>query len=227
LPVLPEGACRAREKDLSYEIAPVDLRKNEQKTANFSGLTHTARSRSSKTKRSSSTIDIINEYLEDEYPNPAPMPATCRPSPGADALEDYGDNVFAPDQPSSQPSSPALKESATGKAGRYRALVNPQPEWLIRHRGPRLSGHDFSMADAPRSRCPDPGQHGDRGEPGLKNLTGWLGRLRQLEHPRLGPLSPLDALVAKSRNPVDPGLASALIENYSQLRETKETAAQA
>src|SRR5215467_8601729 len=85
------------EKDLEYEKVFVDLRKNEQKTAEFLRLNPYGKVPVLEDEEIviyESTI--INEYLEDEYPNPALMPSDSAGRARVRMLEDYGDNVFLP-----------------------------------------------------------------------------------------------------------------------------------
>jgi glutathione S-transferase len=79
------------EKDLPYEIVPVDLRAKEQKTPDFLKLNPNG-------KVPVLTDDdlvlyescIINEYLEEKYPNPPLMPKDPAKKAKARILIDYG-----------------------------------------------------------------------------------------------------------------------------------------
>ena len=84
-------------KELEYETVLVDLRKGEQKTAEFLKLNPYG--------RVPVLIDdevvvydstIINEYLEDEYPHPNLMPEDSWGRARVRLLEDYCDNSFLP-----------------------------------------------------------------------------------------------------------------------------------
>ena len=79
------------EKDLPYEIVPIDLRAKEQKTPDFLKLNPNG-------KVPVLTDDdlvlyescIINEYLEEKYPNPPLMPKDPAKKAKARILIDYG-----------------------------------------------------------------------------------------------------------------------------------------
>jgi glutathione S-transferase len=79
------------EKNLPYEIVPIDLRKQEQKTPEYLKLNPYG-------KVPVLTDDgtvlyescIINEYLNEKYPNPALMPADLGKRAKARILTDYG-----------------------------------------------------------------------------------------------------------------------------------------
>jgi glutathione S-transferase len=85
------------EKDLEYEKIFVDLRKGEQKTAEFLRLNPYG--------KVPVLIDedeviyestVINEYLEDEYPHPLLLPEDSGARARVRLLEDYCDNSFMP-----------------------------------------------------------------------------------------------------------------------------------
>ena len=79
------------EKDLPYEIVPIDLRAKEQKTPDFLKLNPNG-------KVPVLTDDdlvlyescIINEYLEEKYPNPPLLPKDPAKKAKARILIDYG-----------------------------------------------------------------------------------------------------------------------------------------
>jgi len=79
------------EKNLPYEIVPIDLRKQEQKTPEYLKLNPYG-------KVPVLTDDgtvlyescIINEYLNEKYPNPPLMPADLGKRAKARILTDYG-----------------------------------------------------------------------------------------------------------------------------------------
>jgi glutathione S-transferase len=79
------------EKNLSYEIVPIDLKKGEQKTPEYLKLNPYG-------KVPVLTDDgtvlyescIINEYLNEKYPNPPLMPADLGKRARARILIDYG-----------------------------------------------------------------------------------------------------------------------------------------
>jgi len=171
------------EKDLSYEVVPVDLRKNEQKTAEFLRLNPYGKVPVLEDEEIviyESTI--INEYLEDEYPLPALMPEDSAGRARIRMLEDYGDNIFLP-QTSQVLAELARPESErdSDKLGRYKAGIVRSLEWLYSSlEGREYLVSDFSMADVAFV----PGililaNMGIEVNPGWKNLAAWIGRLRQ------------------------------------------------
>jgi len=85
------------EKDLSYEVVPIDLKAGDQKRPEFLKLNPFG--------KVPVLIDdevivydstIINEYLEDEYPHPTLMPGDSAARARVRTLEDYADNAFIP-----------------------------------------------------------------------------------------------------------------------------------
>ena len=79
------------EKNLPYEIVPIDLRKQEQKTPEYLKLNPYG--------KVPVLVDegtvlyescIINEYLDEKYPNPPLMPADLGKRAKARILTDYG-----------------------------------------------------------------------------------------------------------------------------------------
>ncbi len=85
------------EKDLTFEIVPVDLKAGEQKRPEFLKLNPFG--------KVPVLIDdemivydstIINEYLEDEYPHPPLLPADSSARARVRTFEDYADNAFIP-----------------------------------------------------------------------------------------------------------------------------------
>lgn len=85
------------EKDLEYERVHVDLRKGEQKAAEFLKLNPYG--------KVPVLIDddvvvydstVINEYLEDEYPYPSLMPSDSEGRARTRLLEDFRDTHFNP-----------------------------------------------------------------------------------------------------------------------------------
>jgi glutathione S-transferase len=79
------------EKNLPYRIVPVDLRKKEQKGAEFLQLNPYGKV-PVLTDDATTLYEscIINEYLDEKYPNPALMPADCGARAKVRLLIDYG-----------------------------------------------------------------------------------------------------------------------------------------
>lgn len=84
-------------KDLEFERRTVDLSKNEQRSAEFLKLNPFG--------KVPVLVDedvvvydstIINEYLEDEYPDPRLMPEDSAGKAQVRMLEDLADNLFVP-----------------------------------------------------------------------------------------------------------------------------------
>jgi glutathione S-transferase len=90
------------EKDLDYQKIMVDLRKNEQMQPSFLALNpfHKVPVLIDEEDDSNRVVvydsTIINEYLEDEYPEPALLPSAGDSAARARVrqLEDYADNAF-------------------------------------------------------------------------------------------------------------------------------------
>jgi glutathione S-transferase len=79
------------EKNLPYEIVPIDLRKQEQKTPEYLQLNPYGKV---PVLTDDNTVLyeslIINEYLEEKYPNPSLMPKDAGKKAKARILVDYG-----------------------------------------------------------------------------------------------------------------------------------------
>jgi glutathione S-transferase len=79
------------EKNLPYEIVPIDLRKQEQKTPEYLQLNPYGKV---PVLTDDNTVLyeslIINEYLEEKYPNPSLMPKDAGKKAEARILVDYG-----------------------------------------------------------------------------------------------------------------------------------------
>ena len=79
------------EKNLPYEIVPIDLRKQEQKTPEYLKLNPYGKV---PVLTDDTTVLyeslIINEYLEEKYPNPPLMPKELGKKAKARILVDYG-----------------------------------------------------------------------------------------------------------------------------------------
>ena len=79
------------EKNLPYEIVPIDLRKQEQKTAEYLKMNPYGKV---PVLTDDATVlyesCIINEYLEEKYPNPPLLPKDPGKKAKARILIDYG-----------------------------------------------------------------------------------------------------------------------------------------
>ena len=171
------------EKELSYETVLVDLRKQEQKNPEFLRLNPYGKV---PVLEDEDLIiydsTIINEYLEDEYPEPPMMPEDSAGRARVRTLEDYADNSFLPR------TGLVLAELAKPEAGRdaerlarYQTEIGRGLAWL----DSSLSGKEylvggFSIADIAFV----PGvlilpQLGVEIDPRWHNLTAWIARLRE------------------------------------------------
>jgi len=139
------------EKELSYEMIHVDLRKGEQKKPEFLKLNPFG--------KVPVLVDeeivvydstVINEYLEDEYPHPALLPAESAARARARSLEDYADIAFI------LPLGVLMNEVRKPEAERDAERVRRSREEIERAlaflngqlgESPFLAG-DFSVADA-------------------------------------------------------------------------------
>lgn len=139
------------EKNLPYEIIPVDLRKQEQKTAEFLKLNPYG--------KVPVLLDdgtalyescIINEYLNEKYPNPPLMPGDPGKRAKARILTDYG--LAHLDEPYQKLRVELMKEQAEQKQETIEAAKNSLRK-LLQHLEnelgdqPYLAGN-FSLADA-------------------------------------------------------------------------------
>lgn len=171
------------EKDLEYEKVFVDLRKQEQKSAEFLHMNPYG--------KVPVLVDedeviydstIINEYLEDEYPLPRLMPEDSQGRAMARLLEDYCDNSFIP------PTTMLLAQLRKPEAERDVQRVEQARDELRRclyFLGDKLNGneyligHEFSLADAAFApRMMVLGRLGFEFEPALAPVQAWLERIR-------------------------------------------------
>jgi glutathione S-transferase len=171
------------EKDLEFERVNVDLRKNEQKAPEFLKLNPYG--------KVPVLVDedvvvydstIINEYLDEEYPNPALMPQDSATRARVRLLEDFCDNSFIP--PAGIVLTELHKPEAERDAERVRRCQAEMGRVLARLEA-QLEGKqylvgDFSLADvAFVPRVLILGQLGVELEPRLQNVAAWIGRLRE------------------------------------------------
>ena len=171
------------EKDLSYELTPVDLQAGEQKRPEFIKLNPFG--------KVPVLIDedeviydstIINEYLEDEYPLPHLLPEDSQGRARARVLEDYCDNSFIP------PTTTLLAQIRKVEAERDGQRVEQARDELRRslyYLRDKLNGEDFlvgrefSLADAAFApRIMVLGRLGFELEPALAPVQAWIDRLR-------------------------------------------------
>jgi glutathione S-transferase len=171
------------EKDLSFEIVPVDLKAQEQKRPEFLKLNPFG--------KVPVLIDdemivydstIINEYLEDEYPHPPLLPSDSAARARVRTFEDYADNAFIPvtgiimqelRKPEGERDNEKLA-NARQQVSRMLAVIDGSlagRQWLA---------GNFSLADvafAPRVVILE--ALGVPLDPEWKNVAGWIQRLNQ------------------------------------------------
>ena len=171
------------EKDLEFERVPVDLHKGEQKTPEFLKLNPYG--------KVPVLIDedvvvydstIINEYLDEEYPNPPLMPEDSAGRARVRLLEDFCDNSFIP--PSIVILAELHKPEAERDAERIRRCAVEMARVLARMEGQlegkEFLGGDFSLADAAFApRAVILSKLGVELDPRLSNVAAWIGRLRE------------------------------------------------
>jgi len=171
------------EKDLEYELVLVDLHASEQKSTEFLKLNPYG--------RVPVLVDddvvvydstIINEYLDDEYPEPKLMPDESAARARVRMLEDYSDMSFVP------PTMVVLSELHKPEEQRDNELLQRYRTEIARvvaRLDRQLEGHEylvgnFSLADvsfAPRVMVLH--QLGVEIDSRLQNVPGWIARLRE------------------------------------------------
>ena len=171
------------EKDLEFEKILVDLHKGEQKSPEFLKLNPYG--------KVPVLIDddvvvydstIINEYLDEEYPNPPLMPEDSAGRARVRQLEDFCDNSFIP--PAGLVLAELHKPEAERDSDRVRRCQGEISRVLGRLEN-QLEGReflvgDFSLADiafVPRVLLLP--QLGVEVDARLQNLAAWIGRLRE------------------------------------------------
>jgi glutathione S-transferase len=171
------------EKDLSYEIAPVDLRAGEQKHPDFLKLNPFGKVPvlvDDEVVVYDSTI--INEYLEDEYPHPQLLPTESAARARARTLEDYADNAFIP------LTGAIMQELRRPEAERDQEKLGTSRQHVTRMLAMldgALAGRswlvgNFSLADvAFAPRVVILGALGITLDAEWKNLASWIQRLNQ------------------------------------------------
>jgi len=171
------------EKDLEFERLHVDLRRGEQKTAEFLKLNPYG--------KVPVLIDddvvvydstIINEYLDEEYPLPSLMPEDSAGRAHVRLLEDFCDNSFIPPagvvlaelhKPEAERDAERIKRYH-GEIGRVLARLEGYLE------GKQFLVGDFSLADiAFVPRLVILPQLGVEVDARLQSVASWIGRLRE------------------------------------------------
>jgi glutathione S-transferase len=171
------------EKDLEYEKIFVDLRKREQKTADFLRLNPYG--------KVPVLIDeeevfydstIINEYLEDEYPHPPLLPEDSAARARVRLLEDFCDNSFIP------PTTVLLTELRKPEAERTADRIqqsHAEIRQCLTHlqeklgSGEFLVGGKFTLADAAFApRIVLLNRLSVDLDSSLANVANWIERLR-------------------------------------------------
>ncbi len=139
------------EKEISYELVSVDLRKSEQKRPEFLRMNPFGKVPvlvDDEVVVYDSTV--INEYLEDEYPFPRLLPEDSSDRARARSLEDYADIAFI--LPVGVMMNEVRKPEAERDQERMRRSREEIERALVHLNGqlgerPYLAG-DFSVADA-------------------------------------------------------------------------------
>jgi glutathione S-transferase len=171
------------EKDLEYERLHVDLHKGEQRAPEFLKLNPYG--------KVPVLIDediviydstIINEYLDEEYPNPPLMPEDSAGRARVRLLEDFADNSFTP--PAGMILTDLHKPEGERDAEKVRKYQS-EIAWILGRLEVNLEGKeyltsDFSLADVafvPRILVLS--QLGVELDARLQNVASWIGRLRE------------------------------------------------
>lgn len=170
------------EKNLAYEIVPIDLRKKEQKHPDYLKMNPYGKV---PVLTDDSTVlyesVIINEYLDEKYPDPPLMPKDPAKKAKARILVDYGMAHF--DSPYQKLRTELMKEAKEqsqpiidGAKGELRKLLARFEDELGDQ--PYLLG-DFSLVDAdllPRFTRLE--GFGVLPDPSLPRLGGYLERMK-------------------------------------------------
>ena len=172
------------EKNLPHEIVPIDLRKQEQKTAEYLKMNPYGKV---PVLTDDATVlyesCIINEYLEEKYPNPPLLPKDPGKKAKARILIDYGmahfDNPYQKlrmeltkdSKEQSQPIIDGAKKELSKLLQRFEEELGDQ-QYLV---------GDFSLADAdliPRFTRLE--GFGVLPDPSLPRLTKYMERMKAL-----------------------------------------------
>ncbi len=171
------------EKDLEYERVHVDLHKGEQRLPEFLKLNPYG--------KVPVLIDedvvvydstIINEYLDEEYPNPPLMPEDSAGRSRVRLLEDFADNSFTP--PAGMIMAELHKPEGERDAERIRKYQSEITRVLSRLEvaleGKEFLAGEFSLADiAFVPRVLVLGQLGVEPDARLQHVASWTARLRE------------------------------------------------
>ncbi|HKD66679.1 MAG TPA: glutathione S-transferase family protein [Candidatus Binataceae bacterium] len=183
------------EKSLSYEFAAVDITKGEHRRPEFLRFNPYGRVPvlvDEDTVVYDSTI--INEYLDDEYPDPPVLPRIEHSSLRARArlFEDFADTSFTPQvgQFMSEMAK-AEAERDQGRVQRLRQTIERVLDYVNRElQGQHFLAGEFSVADIGfLPRLVVMRELGVDVAAGRTNLDGWLKRL--LERPSIQSLEGL------------------------------------
>jgi glutathione S-transferase len=171
------------EKGLSYDKVPVDLSQGEQRKPEFLKLNPYGRVpvlTDGDTAIYESTI--INEYLEEKYPNPSLMPRDPFGKARARMMEDFCDSQFMVSM------SPLVRQLLfTPENARDQSVIDKAREEMrghLRRLDQELGGKEYlagsySLADAAFTPSivflPFLGVEID---PSLENVTAWVARLK-------------------------------------------------
>ncbi len=177
------------EKSLTYELIQVDLLKGEQRRPEFLRLNPYGKVPvliDEDTTIYDSTI--INEYLDDEYPDPPLLPAIESSTLRARArlFEDFADNSFTPQvgQLMAEFAKPEAERDAS-RLQRSRQTVERVLDYLNHElSGQQYLATEFSVADIGfAARLLVLKELGIEPASGRANVDGWLKRL--LERPSI------------------------------------------
>ena len=171
------------EKKLPFEIVPIDLRKGEQKTPEFLKLNPYGKV---PVLTDGDTVlyesCIINEYLEEKYPDPPLMPADLGKRAKARILIDYG--LAHLDGPYQKLRQELMKEPKEQSEPVIEAAKNDLRKLLQRFENeigdqPYLLG-EFSLADADLiTRFTRLEGFGVLPDPSLPRLSKYLERMKE------------------------------------------------
>jgi glutathione S-transferase len=171
------------EKKLPFEIVPIDLRKGEQKTPEFLKLNPYGKV---PVLTDGDTVlyesCIINEYLDEKYPNPPLMPADLGKRAKARILIDYGlahldgpyqklrQELMKDPKEQSEPVIVAAKNDLRKLLQRFENEIGDQPYLL----------GEFSLADADLiTRFTRLEGFGVLPDPSLPRLSKYLERMKE------------------------------------------------